>query len=249
MVQLIYFSSLKIKQIMKKIFLGITLFFTITTTIFGQSMYLEGGFGMQFTKPDGLNFVVDRYNETRPFLTEEMEHFNNLDGFNYGFLAIVDHLAFEAIYTHRSQTRSAVGIDATNQEVERRLRAVMNGLGLGLGYGLTEDGFSIIFSTRLNTSALRIRTKVGSTDEIGSQDWDEDIYNSLIFDLDFNIKIILKYITIEPYYTFDILPSLNNMAEVNETINPNTFQNDSNELPFQGRGFGLKFLFLLGGEF
>lgn len=233
-------------EIMKKILLGMILLFTISMTSFGQFMALEGGYGMQFTKPDGLNYIVDRYNETRPYLTQEMKPFNNLNGFNYGFLAIVGNLAFEAVYIHRSQNRSAIGIDATNQEVERQLRAAMNGVGFGLGYGVADDGFGLMFGTRLNTSALKIRTKVASSDIIRSEDW-EDLYNSLIFDLDFNVKIILKYVVIEPYYSFELLPSLNNIYEVNEAINPNTFQNDPEEILFKSNGFGLKLMLAIGG--
>lgn len=234
------------KKLMKKIFLGIAFLFVTSMTSFGQGMFLEGGYGMQFTKPDGLNYVVDRYNETRPYLTEEMKHFNNLNGFNYGFLAVVGNIAFEAVYVHRSQNRSAVGVDGTNQEVERQLRAALNGVGFGLGYGVAEDNFGLLFGTRLNTSALKIRTKVGAVDEVKSEDW-EDIHNQLHFDLDLNIKLLLGYVIIEPYYTFQLFPSINNMAEVNEAINPNTFQNDSEEIPFKSNGFGLKLMLAIGG--
>jgi hypothetical protein len=230
---------------MKKILLSIYLVFAISTVNFGQGMFLEGGFGMQFTKPDGLNYVVDRYNETRPYLTEEMKQFNNLDGFNYGFLGVFDAFAFEAVYTHRSQTRSAIGIDASNQEVEQRLRAVMNGVGFGCGYGVSEDGYSLLFGTRLNTSLLKIRTKADAVDTVGDKDWD-DIHEELHFDLDLNIKLILKYFIIEPYYSFNLFQSINNMQEVNEAINPSTFQDDPTDIPFNSNGFGLKLMFAIG---
>ena len=104
----------------------------------------------------------------------------------------------------------------------------------------------MMFGTRLNTSALKIRTKVGTVDNVRSEDW-EDIHNQLHFDLDLNVKLILKYFIIEPYYSFQLFPSINNMAEVNEAINPNTFQNDPEEIPFKSSGFGLKFMLAIGG--
>ena len=110
----------------------------------------------------------------------------------------------------------------------------------------TDDGFGLMFGTRLNTSALKIRTKVGAVDEVRNEDW-EDISNDLHFDLDLNVKLILKYVIIEPYYSFQLLPSINNMQEVNEAINPNTFQDDPNEILFKSNGFGLKFMLAIGG--
>jgi len=231
---------------MKKTILIAVILLIISNMSFGQAAGLQGGFAMQFTKPDGLNYVVDRYNETRSFLTEEMEHFNNLDGFNYGIFYAGEGLWLDMMYTHRSQTRSAVGFDATNQNIERQLRAVIHSFGMGLGYGVTEDQFAFIFGSRLNVGLLKIRTKVGAVDEIRQEDW-EDIYDQLHFDLDIHIKIGLPYIIIEPYYSFQLFPSINNMAEVNEVLNPNTLQNDPEEIPFKSNGFGLRFLLYIGG--
>ncbi|MEO0899123.1 MAG: hypothetical protein AAFY71_22110 [Bacteroidota bacterium] len=218
------------------------------TSSFGQGIWLKGGLITQFSRPNGLNYVVDRYNETRSFLTTEMKPFNNLNGYSYGFMVNVENLFFEASYDHRSQNRFARGIDATNQEVERQIRASINSFGFGFGYGVIDGGFGFAIGGRANAGPLRVRTKIGTINEVRSLGWEEDdVFNQLHIDLDLNIKLILRYLVIEPYYSIQLVAQTNNMAEVNEQLNPNTFQNDPETIPFQSGGFGLKFIVLLGG--
>lgn len=233
---------------MKQFLILFVLLSCLVLSSMAQGLYLRGGYNTQFSRPNGLNYVVERYNETRTFLTQEMKPFNNLNGVTYGILAIVDHFYMEAQYDHRSQKRTSIGLDANNQELARQLRASINSFGFGFGYGTTDDGYGIAFGTRINVGPLRVRTKVGTLDEINDLDWEEDdVHNQLHIDLDFNIKLILAYFIIEPYYTFQIIPEANNMAEVNEAINPMTFPNDPENIPFKSGGFGLKLMFAIGG--
>ncbi len=210
-----------------------------------QVLGIKPGFNMHFTTPNGLNYVVDRYNETRSFLEEDMQHFNNLDGFTYGIFFAAKPLLLEVGFDHRSQTRSATGFNNSNILTQRDLRIVINTLNLGLGLGdwLIQDKALIKFGGRINLGGIRVRTRVGTEENIKDEEWD-DVNSGLYMDFDIGVKIITKYFWIEPYYT--ISPkNFTDVSDVNAAINPNTYQDDPAVIPLEANGFGLRLAFSL----
>ncbi len=207
---------------------------------------LRGGYNMFFSTPDGLNYIVDRYNETRPFLTEEMEHFSYLDGFTYHFFGGLANFLVEAGYDHRSQTRFARGIDASGFNQERQLRMVLNTGNLGLAYSFIADEDAFVSAgVRSNIGPLRIKTRIGSEDEVGDLEW-EEIYDDIYMDFEFNLKLVMQGFSIEPYYTVGLdsfSDMVHNLQEVNQALNPNTHQNDPETISLKANGFGIRIMF------
>ncbi len=209
---------------------------------------LKIGYNAHFTRPDGLNQIVEVYNETYD-LTTEMKPFTNMDGLTYGFMVAFAPMVFDVGYNHRSQNRFALGT-INGQPAERRLRAVINSGHLGMSIALaSDDGFFLTLGGRLNVGNMRVRTKVGLEDDIREQEWD-NLYNELYMDIDVSLRFALPFLSIEPFYVIsaDQLygPSspitFSNLAPVNESLN----NVPSPELlPLMNNGFGVRIEILI----
>lgn len=225
------------------------LLFSNGTKVAAQDFFLnyEIGYNMHFMKPEGANFVVNRYNETRNFLDNEMDEFNNLDGFTMGIGMGLNRFGyFEVGFNGRGKTRFARG-NVSGQNFQRDLRVRNNGVYFGAGYPIGEGSLRIIPGIRADLSFLKVHTKIGNPDAIDDIEWDE-IYDGTIIHGVFVCKFMIGAIAIEPYYTLELFPDTieYGFEYVNEAINPNTYQNDPNYIPFDGGGFGIRFVFNTG---
>lgn len=214
----------------------------------GQFGGLKFGYNAHFTRPEGLNQIVDLYNATYD-LNTEMKPFTNMDGLSYGFMAALAPMVFDIGYNHRSQNRFALGT-INGQPAERRLRAAINSIHLGMSIGIaSDDGYFVTLGGRLNVGKMRVRTKVGLEEAIRDQDW-EDLYNELYMDLDVSVRFATKFLSIEPFYVFSADQwskegssyTFNNIAAVNETLNNAT---GPDPLALNNSGFGIRVELLL----
>ena len=94
---------------MHKFVLIFILFFSVTAKT--QVGYFMLGYGGNVTNVDGINEVVNNFNETRPWLDKEMKPFSYLDGVVITFGGVIDHVWAETEYGFRSQKNSASGTD------------------------------------------------------------------------------------------------------------------------------------------
>jgi hypothetical protein len=227
---------------MKRIAL-IALFLICSFSAFSQMFVnFEAGYNAQLGSPEGLNYIVQRYNETRNFLTEEMEPFNRMDGLAVSF-CFVYGAYIDIGFIGRSQKRFATAT-VNGEELKRYLRLRNNGMSIGLGIPLLTDHVKIIPGTRLDFCFPRISSRVAS-DSGNEEDW-EDLYTSTTTYVAPFLKVILGPVNLEPYYAFGDR-KLGNIAEVNRALNPNTYDNDPPDIPFNHRGWGFRVTLSLNG--
>lgn len=221
------------------------LFICLLPMVNGMAQFggLKIGYNAHFTRPDGLNQIVDVYNETYN-LSTDMKPFTNMDGLSYGFMVAYAPFVLDVGYNHRSQNRFALGT-INGQPAERRLRAAINSGHMGLSMALaSDDGFFVTLGGRLNVGKMRVRTKVGLEDAIRDEDW-EDLYNELYMDIDVSLRFALPFLSIEPFYVIsadqlygDASPiTFSNLAPVNESLNNAT---SPDLLPLMNNGFGVR---------
>lgn len=227
------------------LFLFFVVLLNVSSTAQVRIGITEIGYQTHFMQSEGADFVVDRYNETRSFLTEEMRRFSYLDGLTFGSgIAFGVNAPFvEMGINFRGQTRFSEGT-VSGVDFRRELRMKNHTFFLGLGLLLGNDNFIIIPGVRGEIGKLKYRTRIDETDNIKSADWDE-IHNEFSSYLSFYLKIPIGLVVIEPYYSLDLIGEdvQFGLEDVNEAINPNTFQNDPDPLPFNGGGFGIRLVF------
>ncbi|MCB0637192.1 MAG: hypothetical protein KDC54_11270 [Lewinella sp.] len=206
-------------------------------------MNFEVGYNGQFGSPEGLNYIVQRYNETRNFLTDEMKPFNHMNGLAVS-LGFVYGAYIDVGFIGRSQKRFATAT-VNGEDLKRYLRLRNNGLSLGIGIPLIADHVKIIPGARVDFVFPRISSKVESDNPSYDEDW-EDLYTGTSTYIAPFLKIILGPVNLEPYYAFGDR-KLGNIAKVNEELNPNTYTNDPIDIPFNHRGFGFRLTLSLSG--
>lgn len=218
---------------------------TITTflcvlsyALYAQNGYMAFGYNLNFFSSEQMDFVVDRYNETRTFLDNEMEYPHMMDGFTMrigGGDAVFADLGF----SWKGDEINAYGTDLSNNSFERNVKYTFSAWDLGVGLGLGERrligiGYCFTFGNE------KIYNRVASPEEIDNTDYDVvsktfmlggNVFLQIIAPLDNNVAIIFR-----PYFQMNYFN--NDFAPLNAVINPNTFQNDPDVLESKLKGFG-----------
>lgn len=232
----------------------ILLLTTINITETGKTQgYSYGGLGYNasYLKSEGLDFVIDRYNETRPYLTTIMPYNRYYDGITAHFGGAANYFAYDIGFTYRSSVVSASGIDGSGIEVQRDLKNKWNtwdfSMGINLGNSDTK-ALTIGINTALDSEKSLTRSdtpdkigvanfaKVNSAFKIGFEP-----YIQLILATEEGFGILLK-----PYYSWT--PVKTDYSELNQYINPYTYINDP--IPIEGKlsGFGINIILIGYGE-
>lgn len=223
------------------VLLALLLFFSFSN--FSQQIFnFEIGYNANFGGPKGVNYIVNRYNETRNYLNKEMKPFNNLDGFtiNFGF---VYGAYFDIGFIGRGQKRIATGT-VNGEDFKRYLRVKNNGMNISIGIPIGDEEISIIPGARFDFCFPKISTKIITENPNSFSDEDKwnHLYTSTSTYIAPFIKIIIGPIDFEPYYAFGE-KKLGNIAIVNEKLNPATYANDPENIIFNHSGFGFRLTF------
>jgi len=210
---------------MKSRLTGICLIISIN--LFSQNfMYLGGGMNFSFINIESLNFVVDRYNETRTdcsvfCLTETM---NSIDNFLGGAASIGyvtrSGFTYEFTWAGRNRKTSATGVFYTGNAATRDVKIRDNSYNLGFGYtGFLEQVIRFGFLVSYDFGSFREFTRV-------SQDDFELVQKTLQLGMTFTLNLMVTGkksavgCAVRPYYQvgmFDV-----NFQELNMAINPTT---------------------------
>jgi hypothetical protein len=190
----------------------------------------------------GLDFVIQRYNDTRQGkpgqfrLTRKMDDITSMLGYNVGLGWVSNKYDNGLLYTMYYQTASgsatAEGFaptDTFNLFLQRRdLKSTLGNFGMGMGFmPIQTPVLDIGIGGQINMDFLKIesRTNNGPFSELTSQlGFGGSVY--MLFNF-FLSKKIPFCVSAQPYYFFDLLPS--DMSEVNESINNATYQADSDK--------------------
>lgn len=227
-----------------KIVVLIFSFICFSPTESRSQVYFQMGYNAGFpTGLDNLNFVINRYNETRSYLTDPMDKINFLDGFtvtmggNFGLIFV------DFGYTAGIQRRFAQG-EISNVLVRRELKVSTHVFDIDMGLCLINEKVGIFLGGSMNIGGLSVQTRVAESTAINSEKWNK-INND--GDLYFTLGLFLKFcfpnpgFYIQPYYNFPLSSIFSNdMTDVNEALNPYTYENDPSPLDVNNGTFGVK---------
>lgn len=179
------------------------------------------GLGTHITN-EGINFVIGRYNDTRPYLSKPMDEVHFFRGWNFAIETYFPKFLMEFEFIGHTSNVSA---EAASTSDARDFKYRMNTYNMGYAYQLTGDkskvqglygGFDI--STISVKSFTRIYT-------IGAEPGD---YYELNWDLIIGLSPYMQYaggrFTWKAYYQWMIYKQ--NFWDVNYALNPATWSGD-----------------------
>ncbi len=223
----------------KGILLATLLF--ITSSVFAQRpenrMYMAGGFNYQLASGGPLDYVIDRYNQTRDYLTDEMDKVDHMSGaafsFGFGMGEDVDFLLFEIGLTiGGSGSLSAEGpVNGVQQVRDLKVKSFL--INTGFAYLIqTEQKFEYGIGLFVDYGGFNVRTRTYTAGQ-NAPDFKDvgDQNNTLVgltptIFLDYNFSETFG-LTLRPFYRYQIYE--NDMSYVSKEINPNTYNNDDYE--------------------
>lgn len=186
---------------------------------------LGAGYNQVNVKADGLNYVIDKFNESRRLVGDEamqqVQTITGISGFlgTYGYLGSTPFL-LELRYGGAGQNLTATERAAGRPPTEYKLRFDMHHIQLGLGLMATSNqyfGIGIGIAPDLGIQTINDKSGTGST----------EIINNFSFGTSFILPIYALLgpvmLGVRPYYTLQFGSS--NYADLHEKLNPATHKN------------------------
>lgn len=136
----------------------------LPTGLFGQAYLVGFGYGLYPGKNANINYVIDRYNETRSYLDNEMEPMKTTRGLMLHGSYMYQNIAFNSTIAGRKAFSSAWGTDQSGKLVQRdlRLKTITWGFDMMVGY------FPLYLGAGLAGGITTIASKVGEKSKINS---------------------------------------------------------------------------------
>lgn len=202
-----------------------------------NSVYMAGGYNIQSPSVAPLDYVIDRYNETRNFLTDKMDKVSIMSGpaFTFGFNMGEENSFFILELGLTLGSSGALSSQGTVNGVsqKRDLKLTSYFVSFGVGYITSSDGsfeyggalyFEIGGFKVKTTGAYDANQTAPDFEDIGSSETLVSFTPTLYLDYNFSEKFGLS---LRPFYRFQILS--NDLSNVSANINPATYQNDDPE--------------------
>lgn len=214
-------------------------------------LFIGGGLSGAYTGGiGGLDFAVDRYNETRNWLDDEMGNFSFLTGFNLTAGMNLAGFTMDITYSRRSSTSTAGGTQPiNNQYAERDLKFVLSALSFGFSYMLYNEDRELIhgpgFSIDLPT--VSVSTKISTSDEYQDIiDGDGNVAFSFYWQFYYApFRNSSFMFAARPYYQMFLTD--NDYFLVNKIINRTTYFNDDYDATkgmANNLGFDIQFIYV-----
>ena len=201
-----------------------------------RNYYLFGvGYHVAAMHNPGLNYVIDRYNETRQgqagaaTLTKKMDYLNNPGGLAFGMFLLdnkyLNGYFFDLNAAFLKSKAHAEGVDANQNPASRDLEFRTGDYALDFGYMFYQSQFFDL-GVGMGTSIIwgKISTRAGDAGFETAQDivaGGFQVFPQLNF---FLSKAVPFSLSVKPYYYLDIIKA--DFSDLNEFINPYTAQND-----------------------
>lgn len=170
----------------------------------------------------GLNFVIGRYNETRPYLTKPMDEVHFFRGWNFALETYFPKFLMEFEFIGHT---SNVFAEAAATSERRDFKYRMNTFNIGYAYQLTGDAKKVqglYGGADLSTISVKNFTRYYT---IGDEAPD---YFNINWDLIIGVSPYLQYaggrFTFKAYYQWMIYKQ--NFWDVNVALNPATWFSD-----------------------
>lgn len=231
---------------MRRLFVCVGLLL-ISSMAFCQVIYLGGGYNVSQGEYSSFNYVIQRYNETRDYLSSEMDEINLAHGMSFDFgYATPGFLGGFGLQYNRAKT-SAVGT-VNEVKMQRDLKLHMLHFPLELAYLHSLDGFAWAPGIGISFLFWKYLTRVGESSNI-----DDKEYYKAPADMGIHTKFFVKFIiggvedggmgvVIEPFYMLGLIDS--DMWDMNQQLNPETYDDDPEKTePFTQFGIQIKLLY------
>lgn len=204
-----------------------------------RNYYLFGvGYHLTGIQNPGLNYVIDRYNETRQGqsgaarLTRNMDYLNNPGGFAFGMFLLdnkyLNGYFFDLNAAFLKSKARAEGVDVNQNPASRDLEFRTGNYSLDFGFMFYQSPF-IDLGVGMGTSVQwgKIKTRAGDADFEDAQDIITagfEFFPQINF---FLTKTAPVSLSVRPYYCIDLIKT--DFNDLNEFINPYTALNDPTE--------------------
>jgi hypothetical protein len=238
----------------------VLLFFTVSGfPVFAQyeGYYFSVGYNPSFVRGEDMNFIIQRYNETRDdcnrgyCLSKKMSKlkFAQWPTFSFGMSSNGSLIEFQ--WTGRKQVLTAIGQSNNDDPVRRDLKVILNSFSTNYAYAFDYGSgfFAPGFSLDIGKTAMGTRVDY-EKNFIGEVEYDKlfsDLMIGTTFFLNIGINLSsdgLVGILIRPYYQFRWLKV--DLDEVNRVLNPNTWQNDPTGLESNFNNGGIQVGLMFG---
>ncbi len=207
-------------------------------SVFAQ-LNLSVGYTSGSVSPEGLDEVLDHYNDERPWLRNQMSHVNWLNGYSIGLRYKIDRVAFDFKWENQINRSNANGIDpSTDSEFEQTLFFKLSSFGVGLESFLNEK---ISLHGNFEFNKFRVRTETTDFSErfVLLNNWS----TGSTFSAGYNfVGSNLVHVSIRPYVTFGW--TNHPLDDLNRNLNPDAPVINNIEEEFMN--FGLKIIFYNG---
>ncbi len=186
---------------------------------------LGGGYNQVNIKADGLNFVIDKFNESRRLVgNQAMKKVESITGFS-GFLGTYGYVGESAFFLEFRYGGAGQNLTATERvagqpPIEYDLRFDTHHIQLGFGLMATSTpyfGIGLGIAPDLGIQVVNDKTGGGSIEVINS-------FNpGISFILPVYALLGPVMLGVRPYYTLQL--SNSDYSELNARLNPATFAN------------------------
>lgn len=198
-----------------------------------ERFFTTFGYGVSIPKYNSLNYIISRYNGTRPGIVKEMHGITAMTGFNIAVGSTNDNYILEFSYSQRGAKTQ--GIDSQQGYTITREIAVRSNL---LGAGLSTKFYQ----------TPRFKFYIGGAVNFGYQNFYTRTYRSIDVaqppmakvgpgDLQLGISVAPQIhfllektgrirVVAKPYLFFEFLEAY--YGDLNEAINPTTYLQDNN---------------------
>lgn len=245
---------------MKKILL-ITIFIFTSSFAYSQfkaDYYLAVGYNYNSNFGDPLDYIVDRYNETRTsILSKQMNKASNFTGMSFSMGGYFSNILFDIEYVYKYSSTMSAEAPSGGITQKRELKVFGKSLNLGFNYVLGKNNFYAMPGFSLDFNFMPVESRIYNINnteppayEVISESGGGSFSNS-VFMISPNVHLDYLMnknlcISFKPYYSFSIGEL--DYSQLNQTLNPNTYQNDpasetSSKIGYFGAVLKFKFLF------
>lgn len=196
--------------------------------IFAQMYFVGIGYGGFAGQYKNVNYVIDRYNETRNYLDNEMENIKTLSGLTWHGAYLGPMIYFDMDITGRRAYSMAYGIDNSGLLMQRNLRMKTTTWGANMGVG----SFPVYLCAGLSGGMTQIATKIGQRNKIETLKYvriNRDAYADLPIFLTYLLpfkKEGKSSLGLQFKAGARIPLSKSDVSKMNEEINQATYRND-----------------------
>ncbi len=147
-----------------RIFILLTFFLINSENIFSQYLLIHKNIGIGYNlgthlNTDGLDFVIGRFNDTRPYLGKNMKEPGIFRGINFAIELFDTNCVFNLEWVGRKSEVFAQSPDSIGANTRIDLKYAVNSLNLGYGYKMNHKKSGIMgFYTGIDLSCIFINT-------------------------------------------------------------------------------------------